>query len=215
MKLTTAAGEFEQTVQSPAWRAHSPNWAAIEDKFDKVSRPTLHPADADRLQAAIARLNEGELAPILSELGRAIQKPMPREAKLASRRVSVGAGRRQAHYAMKEDDTKATGTQLLDRSVGILNHLGEVGRGGARVSEIAETFGLNISTAHRIITSLERHRFVERDRELKRYRLGLALFALGAKAADTTGLRRVSHPCTHASRLTDRRHRFPDGAQRI
>lgn len=91
-------------------------------------------------------------------------------------------------------DEKATGTQLLDRAVAILNHLGDVGRAGARVSEIAEVFGLNISTAHRIITGLERHRYVERDEGTKRYRLGLALFALGAKAADTTGMRRVCHP---------------------
>ena len=91
-------------------------------------------------------------------------------------------------------DEKATGTQLLDRAVAILNHLGEIGRAGARVSDIAETFGLNMSTAHRIITGLERHRYVERDEATKRYRLGLALFALGAKAADTTGMRRVCHP---------------------
>jgi DNA-binding IclR family transcriptional regulator len=91
-------------------------------------------------------------------------------------------------------DEKATGTQLLDRAVAILNHLGEVGRAGARVSDIAEVFGLNMSTAHRIITGLERHRYVERDEETKRYRLGLALFALGAQAADTTGMRRVCQP---------------------
>jgi DNA-binding IclR family transcriptional regulator len=93
-----------------------------------------------------------------------------------------------------DTDAKATGTQLLDRAVAILNHLGEVGREGARVSEIAETFGLNMSTAHRIIAGLERHRYLERDPQTKHYRLGLALFALGAKAADTTGLRRVCHP---------------------
>jgi DNA-binding IclR family transcriptional regulator len=94
----------------------------------------------------------------------------------------------------KNDDEKATGTQLLDRAIAILNHLGEIGRDGARASEIAETFGLNNSTAHRIIVGLERHRYIERDAATKRYRLGLALFALGAKAADTTGLRRVCHP---------------------
>jgi DNA-binding IclR family transcriptional regulator len=94
----------------------------------------------------------------------------------------------------KRDDEKATGTQLLDRAVAILNHLGEIGRGGARASEIADFFGLNMSTAHRIISGLERHGYVERDSSTKRYRLGLALFALGAKAADTTGLRRVCHP---------------------
>lgn len=91
-------------------------------------------------------------------------------------------------------EEKATGTQLLDRAVAILNHLGEVGRDGARVSEIAETFGLNMSTAHRIIAGLERHRYIERDPQTRRYRLGLALFALGARAADTTGLRRICHP---------------------
>jgi DNA-binding IclR family transcriptional regulator len=96
--------------------------------------------------------------------------------------------------ARLEEEDKATGTQLLDRAVAILNHLGDLGRGGARVSEIAETFGLNMSTAHRIISGLERHRYVERDDATKRYRLGLALFALGAKAADTTGMRRVCHP---------------------
>ncbi|RWI89927.1 MAG: IclR family transcriptional regulator [Mesorhizobium sp.] len=93
-----------------------------------------------------------------------------------------------------ESEEKATGTQLLDRSIAILNHLGELGRGGARVSEIAEAFGLNMSTAHRIIAGLERHRYIERDETTKRFRLGLALFALGAKAADTTGMRRVCHP---------------------
>lgn len=93
-----------------------------------------------------------------------------------------------------EREEKATGTQLLDRAIAILNYLGDVGRDGARVSDIAETFNLNITTAHRIINGLERHRYVERDEENKRYRLGLALFALGAKAADTTGLRRVCSP---------------------
>src|SRR3954464_12324244 len=91
-------------------------------------------------------------------------------------------------------EMKATGTQLLDRAVAILNHLGEVGRDGARVSDIAEAFGLNMSTAHRIITGLERHRYIERDEATKRYRLGLALFALGAKAADGTGLRKLCRP---------------------
>src|SRR5882724_258330 len=96
--------------------------------------------------------------------------------------------------AETKTDDKATGTQLLDRAVAILNHLGEIGRQGARVSDIAETFGLTMTTAHRIIGGLERHRYVERNEETKRYRLGLALFALGAKAADTTGMRRVCHP---------------------
>jgi DNA-binding IclR family transcriptional regulator len=51
---------------------------------------------------------------------------------------------------------------------------------------------LKASTAHRIVSALERHGLIEREQATKRYRLGLALFALGATAADGTGLRKFS-----------------------
>jgi DNA-binding IclR family transcriptional regulator len=86
------------------------------------------------------------------------------------------------------------GAQLLDRAIGILKQLGESGEGGIKSSEIIDSLGLSGPTAHRIIAALERHGFVERERATKRYRLGLALFALGAKAADGTGLRRICRP---------------------
>ena len=86
----------------------------------------------------------------------------------------------------------ATGTQLLDRSVAILKYLGDIGQQGAKMAEIATAVGLTPPTAHRIIAALERHGFVEREVATRRYRLGLALFALGATAADGTGLRKFS-----------------------
>jgi DNA-binding IclR family transcriptional regulator len=89
---------------------------------------------------------------------------------------------------------QATGTQLLDRTVSVIKLLGEFGEQGARMSEIAERLGLKTSTAHRIITALERHGLIEREHATKRYRLGLALFALGATAADGTGLRKLCRP---------------------
>ena len=88
----------------------------------------------------------------------------------------------------------ATGTQLLDRAVAVIKLLGEVGEKGARMAEIAEGLGLKTSTAHRIVSALERHGLIERELATKRYRLGLALFSLGAAAADGTGLRKVSRP---------------------
>ena len=94
--------------------------------------------------------------------------------------------------AAKEEEP--TGTQLLDRSVAVLKHLGEAGGEGAKVSTIAEAVGLAPSTAHRIINALERHGFIERESTTKRYRLGLSLFVLGAQAADGTGLRRLCRP---------------------
>jgi len=92
------------------------------------------------------------------------------------------------------DIEPATGTQLLDRTVGVLKLLGETGEKGARIAEIAESLGLKASTTHRIVSALERHGLIERERATKRYRLGLALFALGATAADGTGLRKLCRP---------------------
>jgi DNA-binding IclR family transcriptional regulator len=89
---------------------------------------------------------------------------------------------------------QSPGAQLLDRAIAILRTLSEAGEDGIKSSEIIEHLGLSGPTAHRIIATLERHGFVERERATKRYRLGLALFALGAKAADSTGLRRICRP---------------------
>ncbi|MBW3096267.1 IclR family transcriptional regulator [Pseudohoeflea coraliihabitans] len=94
----------------------------------------------------------------------------------------------------KAKTDKTTGTQLLDRAISILNHLGDAGADGARMSELADACSLNASTAHRIISSLENHGLIERIAGTRRVRLGLALFALGAKAADGTGFRRACHP---------------------
>jgi len=85
-------------------------------------------------------------------------------------------------------------TQLIDRAVLVLRHLDKIGQRGALASEIASAIGLSKSTAHRIIQSLERHRLVDRDQTSKRYRLGIFLFALGARAADITAFRRICRP---------------------
>ncbi len=94
----------------------------------------------------------------------------------------------------KSTDDKATGTQLLDRAVAILNHLSERGQEGASATKLAELLGLNASTAHRIIMGLERHGLIEKEETTKLYRLSLAFFALGAKSADDTGYRRLCRP---------------------
>ena len=95
---------------------------------------------------------------------------------------------------MAKEEIAATGTQLLDRAVAILKLLGEIGQAGASMAAIGEAMGLKQPTVHRIVTALERHGLVDRERETKRYRLGLALFAMGAAAADGTGLRQIARP---------------------
>ena len=94
----------------------------------------------------------------------------------------------------QKDNEVSPGTQLLDRAVAILKFLGDTGESGARISEITEHVKLTGPTGHRIIAALERHGLIERESATKRYRLGMSLFALGALAADGTGLRKVCRP---------------------
>ncbi|MER8802265.1 IclR family transcriptional regulator [Mesorhizobium sp. M0520] len=94
----------------------------------------------------------------------------------------------------KNDTEEIKGTQLLDRSVALLNYLGEVGEKGARVHEMSKALGLTLSTTHRIASALERHLLFEREPSTRRYRLGLSLYMLAAKAADGVGLRRCCRP---------------------
>ena len=89
---------------------------------------------------------------------------------------------------------KTAGTQLLDRTVAIMKLLGDAGQAGLRPIEVSKQLGLTTTTAHRIMTALERHGLVEREQATHRYRLGLSLFAMGAKAADGTGLRSLCRP---------------------
>ena len=90
-----------------------------------------------------------------------------------------------------EEAVTPSGTQLLDRAVAVIRHLAAAGEAGDRLGGIAEALGLNLSTAHRILGALERHSLVEREGATRSYRLGVALFALGAQAADGAGMRRL------------------------
>lgn len=76
---------------------------------------------------------------------------------------------------------KTAGTQLLDRTVAIMKLLGDAGQAGLRPIEVSKQLGLTTTTAHRIMTALERHGLVEREQATHRYRLGLSLFAMERK----------------------------------
>jgi len=95
---------------------------------------------------------------------------------------------------IKKAKIRATGTQLLDRAVAMLKLLGEAGQVGLKAAELSEHLSLTTPTTHRIIQALERHSLVEKEQQTRRYRLGLSLFAMGAKAADGTGLRTLCRP---------------------
>jgi IclR family transcriptional regulator, KDG regulon repressor len=83
--------------------------------------------------------------------------------------------------------------QVLDRALSIIDALTKV-RSDAGLAELAEQVKLHKSTAHRLLSILERHRIVERDSETGRYRLGLRLFELGTIAMDRFNIRDRARP---------------------
>jgi len=86
----------------------------------------------------------------------------------------------------------------VDRAAGILLALGN-GQGDASLSDLARRLRIHKSTAHGILATLARHRFVDRDPETRRYRLGPALAALGRAAVDRQDLGALARP--HLIRL--------------
>ncbi len=62
------------------------------------------------------------------------------------------------------------------------------------MSQISERIGINKSTVHRLLLTLERNRFVERDLSTGLYRPGLRLLQMASLALEQNSLRRLALP---------------------
>lgn len=82
---------------------------------------------------------------------------------------------------------------MLDRAIELLDVLG--GREGDwSLVELSGVLGLHKSTVHRLVMVLERHGLVAKSPDTGRYRLGLKLFELGARAIKSTNLKELCRP---------------------
>ncbi len=75
----------------------------------------------------------------------------------------------------------------LGRALGLLEALGTdevIAAGGCGVNELAERTGRDKSQVSRMLATLARAGFVDRDLRTRRYRLGWQLFALAARSGD-------------------------------
>src|SRR3569833_1166407 len=90
-------------------------------------------------------------------------------------------------------ESRSTGVQVIDRVFDILDELAEL-RTGAGVTQLARRLSLHKSTVHRLLSALEKHRYVTRDVETATYRLGYRLFELGALAIPYGELHTVARP---------------------
>lgn len=76
-------------------------------------------------------------------------------------------------------ETGVPGTQSLGRGLGLLKLLANHQEAGLKLTEVIAASGLDRATAHRLLSSLVRERFVEKDPLTKQYRLGITSTQLG------------------------------------
>lgn len=79
-------------------------------------------------------------------------------------------------------DQNRSGTQVLERASKILRIVSRR-NAGLKLGEIERLAGLSHPTTHRLLKALERERFVTKDPETRRYRLGILNYELGLAAA--------------------------------
>jgi IclR family transcriptional regulator, acetate operon repressor len=78
-----------------------------------------------------------------------------------------------------DPEPREGGVQSVDRALQIIETLAEDDQ-GYRLSDLAVRTGLSTSTAHRLLTALEKRRFVQFDRTQSKWHVGAQSFAVGA-----------------------------------
>lgn len=96
------------------------------------------------------------------------------------------------------DDRKAGGAQTLERGLQVLEALAQEAD-GLTASQVAEATGLHRSIAYRLLVSLARTGFAERDAS-SRYRVGPALVSLAGRVRPR--LRDIAEPVLQQLALT-------------
>ena len=84
--------------------------------------------------------------------------------------------------------------QVVDRLFHILDLLADA-KEEMGATDLAMKLQLHKSTVHRLLVSLERNHFVEKNRETAKYKLGWRLFELGMLAVSRVDLYSLSRPC--------------------
>lgn len=83
--------------------------------------------------------------------------------------------------------------QVIDRVFQILDLLAE-NKGELGATELAQQLQLHKSTVHRLLVTLEQHRFLQKNPDNAKYRLGWRLFELGTLAVSRVELHSMAHP---------------------
>jgi DNA-binding IclR family transcriptional regulator len=87
---------------------------------------------------------------------------------------------------------EASGTQSIERAVGLLRLLAATRNRGASLSELVDASGLLKPTCRRILIALIEAGLAEQNIETRRYFLGPEAYVLGTVAADRFGIHRLA-----------------------
>ncbi len=82
-------------------------------------------------------------------------------------------------HADNGPDPRDGGVQSVDRALSIIETLAEDDE-GYRLTDLAVRTGLSPSTVHRLLTTLEKRRFVQFDRDESMWHIGAQSFAVGS-----------------------------------
>lgn len=95
---------------------------------------------------------------------------------------------------MKNDEGEKTTVRSLERGLTILNYLAEDRGRPKGITEISKNIDLAKGTVHRLITTLQKCGFVDKDYDGEKYRLGLKLMELGGIVKEALDIRKQAEP---------------------
>ncbi|MGH8347805.1 MAG: IclR family transcriptional regulator [Pseudomonas sp.] len=100
--------------------------------------------------------------------------------------------------APKQADSQSSGTQSLERSIGLLKLVAANSPKGLRLVDLVKFSGVERPTAYRMVQSLVKHGLLFRPTGSTRYVLGEYCRELGAQFADRLDLRAICDPVLKA-----------------
>jgi DNA-binding IclR family transcriptional regulator len=94
--------------------------------------------------------------------------------------------------SLRATDRDATGSQSVDRALGLLSMVGRHADRGVSLSDLVEESGLNKPTCRRLLLALMRAGMVDQDPESRRYYLGEEAYVIGSLASRRFGLLQIT-----------------------
>ncbi len=99
-----------------------------------------------------------------------------------------------------ETEGRDGGVQSVDRALTLIETLAEDDE-GYRLTDLAVRNGLSTSTVHRLLTTLEKRRFVQFDRSEAKWHIGVRSFSVGSTFARRRNF--VAHAMPYLRKLRD------------